>query len=191
MDRDELNELRLMGEIERNGEMSQRELAQRLHLSLGLINMFIKRLVSKGYFKMRNMPRNRVKYLLTPRGIARKSRLTMDYLRYSINFYREIKALLLETYSGLHKKGIRKVLFFGAGEVAELAFLYLKTTELVLVGIIDENAKGRSFFEFNVKGTEALSDFDYDALIVTRPGMEPNPDFLIDRGVSRDRIVVL
>jgi hypothetical protein len=95
--------------------------------------MFIKRLVSKGYFKIKNLSRNRVKYLLTPSGIARKSRLTMEYLKYSVNFYREIKALLIETYAGLHRKGIRKVLFFGAGEVAELAYLYLKTTELVLI----------------------------------------------------------
>lgn len=191
MDREELNELRLMGEIERNGEMSQRELAQRLNLSLGLINMFIKRLVSKGYFKVKNMPRNRVKYLLTPSGISRKSRLTVEYLKYSVNFYREIKALLIETYAGLHQKGIRKVLFFGAGEVAELAYLYLKTTNLVLIGIIDDSRKGRRFFEFEVKGTEAFSDFRYDALIVTRADKHLDMDALIGRGVPRDRIVLL
>lgn len=191
MNRDELNELRLLGEIERNGETSQRELALRLNLSLGLINMFIKRLVSKGYFKVKTMPRNRVKYFLTPRGIARKSRLTVEYLKYSINFYREIKALLTDTYARLQEKGIRKVLFFGAGEVAELAYLYLKTTELVLIGIIDDRRKGRSFFEFDVKGSEAFSDFRYDALIVTRAGKDLDIDFLTGRGVPRDRIVLL
>ena len=191
MNREELNELRLMGEIERNGETSQRELAQRLNLSLGLINMFIKRMVSKGYFKVKSMPRNRVKYLLTPRGIARKSRLTVEYLKSSINFYREIKALLMDTYARLQEKGIRKVLFFGAGEVAELAYLYLKTTELVLIGIVDDSRKGRSFFEFDVKGSEAFSDFRYDALIVTRAGKDLDIDFLIGWGIPRDRIVLL
>jgi DNA-binding MarR family transcriptional regulator len=191
MDRGELNELRLMGEIERNGETSQRELARRLNLSLGLINAFLKRLVSKGYFKVTTMPRNRVKYFLTPSGIARKSRLTVEYLRYSVHFYREIKSLLTGTYEGLQKKGIRTVLFFGAGEVAELAYLYLKTTGLVLVGIVDDNHKGRSFFEFHVKGCDAFSDLKYDALIITGAGGDPDVDFLTACGVPRDRIVLL
>jgi DNA-binding MarR family transcriptional regulator len=191
MNRDELNELRLMGEIERNGEMSQRELAQRLNVSLGLINAFIKRLVSKGYFKVSTMPRNRLKYFLTPSGIARKSRLTVEYLKYSINFYREIKTLLIGTYARLQEKGIRTVLFFGAGEVAELAYLYLKTTDLVLIGIIDDKRKGRSFFEFDVKGSEAFLDFRYDALIATRADTNFDIDFLVGCGVSRDRIVLL
>lgn len=192
MDKGELNELRLMGEIEREGDTSQRELAQRLNLSLGLTNAFLKRLVSKGYFKVTHLPRNRVKYLLTPSGIAHKSRLTLQYLRYSVNFYREIKSLLSNTYSTLHKKGVRTVLFFGSGEVAELAYLYLKTTGLELAGIVDENLQGRPFFEFEVRGPEALSDLKWDAVIVTRPDAAAGDYEILARfGVDRGRIVIL
>ena len=192
MDKGELNELRLMGEIGRDGETSQRELARRLNLSLGLINTFLKRLVSKGYFKVTTMPRNRVKYLLTPSGIARKTKLTMEYLKYSMHFYRDVKNLLIDTYARLQKNGVKSVVFFGAGEVAELAYLYLKMTELVLMGIVDDTYKGRSFFELDVKGTEALSDLTWDAVIVTRPGEESGDAALLAaRGVPRDRIVTL
>ena len=83
-----------MGEIERDGNHSQRDLSRRLNLSLGLVNTFLKRLVNKGYFKVKTMPRNRVKYFLTPKGIARKSRLTVEYLHYSINFYHEIDRMV-------------------------------------------------------------------------------------------------
>jgi DNA-binding MarR family transcriptional regulator len=192
MDRGDLNELRLLGEIERNGETSQRELARRLNLSLGLVNAFLKRLVSKWYFKVTTMPRNRVKYFLTPSGISRKSKLTVEYLRYSVNFYREIKTLLTGTYARLQRMGVRRVIFFGAGEVAELAYLYLKTTGLVLIAIVDDTCRGSAFFEFDVKGIEALSDFEWDALLVTRPGADSaDIKLLTDRGVSRDRIVTL
>jgi DNA-binding MarR family transcriptional regulator len=85
MDKENIHILRLMGEIERDASPSQRELSSRLNLSLGLVNTFIKRLVSKGYFKVKTMPRNRVKYFLTPKGLARKSRLTVEYLQYSVN----------------------------------------------------------------------------------------------------------
>ena len=80
MDKEHIHMLRLMGEIERDGNSSQRELSRRLNLSLGLVNTFLKRLVAKGYFKVKTMPRNRVKYFLTPKGLARKSRLTVEYL---------------------------------------------------------------------------------------------------------------
>ena len=73
MDKEDLHVLRLMGEIDRNGNYSQRELSSRLNISLGLVNTFLKRLVNKGYFKVKTMPRNRVKYFLTPEGLARKS----------------------------------------------------------------------------------------------------------------------
>ena len=96
MDKEDLHILRLMGEIDRNGNHSQRELSSRLNISVGLVNTFLKRLVNKGYFKVKTMPRNRVKYFLTPEGLARKSKLTVEYLRYSVNFYKDIKTLLLK-----------------------------------------------------------------------------------------------
>ena len=86
MDKEDFHILRLMGEIGRDGSPTQRELSRRLNISLGLVNTFLKRLVNKGYFKVKTMPRNRVKYFLTPEGLARKSRLTVEYLRYSVSF---------------------------------------------------------------------------------------------------------
>ena len=133
MDKEDLHMLRLMGEIDRDGNHSQRELSSKLNLSLGLVNTFLKRLVNKGYFKMTTMPRNRVKYFLTPEGLARKSRLTAEYLRYSVNLYRDIKTLLLNKYQEMKQKEVKKILFFGAGEEAELAYLYLQLTDIQLV----------------------------------------------------------
>ena len=95
MDKKDIHILRLMGEIERDYSPSQRELSRRLGLSLGLVNTFLKRLVNKGYFKVKTMPRKRIKYFLTAEGLARMSKLTVEYLQYSVNFYREVKNLLV------------------------------------------------------------------------------------------------
>ena len=136
MEKEDLYTLRLMGEIDRTGLVSQRELSRRLNISLGLVNTFIKRLVNKGYFKVTTMPKNRVKYFLTPAGLARKSRLTVEYLRYSVDSYKEIKNLLLNKYGEMEKMAVRSILFYGAGEVAELAYLYLQLTSIRLAGIV-------------------------------------------------------
>ncbi len=168
MEKEDLHVLQLMGEIDQLENHSQRELSRRLNMSLGLVNTFLKRLVNKGYFKVKTMPRNRVKYFLTPEGLARKSKLTAEFLHYSVNFYRDIKSLILNKYSEMEKKEVRYILFCGAGEVAELAYLYLQLSNLRLVGIVDEKQQGRNFFGFRVSGLERLQQNDWDMVLLTR-----------------------
>lgn len=192
MEKEDIHILRLMGEIERNGSYSQRELARRLNLSLGLVNRFIKRLVNKGYFKVKTLPKNRVKYLLTPKGLAQKSKLTVDYLRYSVNFYKEIKALLVKRFKEMERRGIRRILFYGAGEVAELAYLYLQLTEVRLAGILDEEDKGREFFGLKIEEISRVKRKDWDAVLITR--LEDTGRVfavLREAGVDQERIVTL
>ena len=192
MDKEDIHILRLMGEIERDGNPSQRDLSRRLNLSLGLVNTFLKRLVSKGYFKVKTMPRNRVKYFLTPKGLARKSKLTVEYLRYSINFYNEIKKLLLNKFQDMQGSQTKSILLFGAGEVAELAYLYLQLTDIELVGLVDDRKNGSPFFEYLVEGLSRLDQGDWDAILLTRlDDMEVDMKTLANKGVSPDRITAL
>jgi len=192
MEKEDLHILRLMGEVERDGSRSQRELSQRLNISLGLVNSFMKRLISKGYFKVKSLPRNRLRYLLTPEGLARKSRLTVEYLKYSVHFYREVKDLLLEKYDVLEEQEVRSILFFGAGEVAELAYLYLQQTDIQLGGVVDDQGNGQSFFGLPVEHLQRLKVRDWDRILVTRlEDTERDIRVLIENGVGRDRIITL
>ncbi len=192
MEKEDLHILRLMGEIDRMENHSQRELSKRLNLSLGLVNAFVKRLVNKGYFKVKTMPRNRVKYFLTPEGLARKSKLTAEFLHYSINYYRDIKSLLLAKFSEMQQRDVHAVLFCGAGEVAELAYLYLQLSNIRLAGILDERQQGRNFFGFKISGFERLENADWDMVLVTRlEDTEQTITALLDRGVVRGRIAII
>ncbi|MDQ1285819.1 MAG: hypothetical protein QG663_1237 [Thermodesulfobacteriota bacterium] len=192
MDKQDIHILSLMGEIEQDGGSSQRELSRRLNLSLGLVNTFLKRLVNKGYFKVKTMPSNRVKYFLTPEGVARKTRLTVEYLQYSARFYRDIKQLLIEKFGEMERKQIRSVLFFGAGEVAELAYLYIQLTGIHLAGIVDEKNNGRNFFERVAEGPERLNREDWDAILVTRlDDTARDIAYLIENGVDSSKIETL
>jgi DNA-binding MarR family transcriptional regulator len=192
MDKQDIHILRLMGEIEQDGGSTQRELSRRLNLSLGLVNTFLKRLVNKGYFKVKTMPSNRVKYFLTPEGVARKTRLTVEYLQYSARFYREIKNVLIGKFGEMEGDRIESILFFGVGEVAELAYLYLQLTAIRLVGIVDERHNGSDFFDFKVDGLDRLDRRDWDAILLTRlEDAARDTEHLIKIGVAPDRIVTL
>jgi DNA-binding MarR family transcriptional regulator len=192
MDKQDLHILRLMGELDRDGDSSQREISRRLNVSVGLVNTFLKRLVSKGYFKVKTLPRNRLKYFLTPEGLARKSRLTADYLRFSVNFYKDIKQLLLSKFKELETKHVKRVLFFGAGEVAELAYLYLQLSRLELAGVIDEHEKEKDFFGVRIKGFETLAEMDWDMILLTRlDNTEEIIQKLTQSGIDPDRIATI
>ena len=192
MEKKDLHILRLMGEIDRNGDHSQRELSSRLNISLGLVNTFLKRLVNKGYFKVKTMPRNRVKYFLTPAGLARKSRLTVEYLQYSMNFYKDIKHLLIDKFKEMEKEDIRAILFYGAGEVAELAYLYLQLTDIKLAGIIDEHLITEPFFGYTISGLESIEWMRWDIILMTRlDNTDQDIIRLTERGIDTERIATL
>lgn len=192
MDKEDLHILRLMGEIDRDGDHSQRELSRRLDLSLGLVNTFLKRLVNKGYFKVTTLPKNRLKYFLTPEGLARKSKLTVEYLRYSMNFYKDIKHLLLKTYQKMEDRKVRSVLFWGAGEVAELAYLYLQQTNIRLAGIIDDERQGRRFFDLQIERSQGVRQIEWDMIFVTRlEGIDEEIKRILESGIGQERIATL
>jgi DNA-binding MarR family transcriptional regulator len=192
MDKEDLHILRLMGEIDRDGDHSQRELSQRLDLSLGLVNTFLKRLVTKGYSKVTTLPKNRLKYFLTPEGIARKSKLTVEYLHYSMNFYRDIKHLLLKKYQEMEANKVQSILFWGAGEVADLAYLYLQQTNIQLAGIIDDEKQGKKFFNFKIDRSHRVRQLEWDMVFVTRlDDIEEDIKRLHENGITQERIATL
>ena len=88
MEKEDLRILQIIEEVENNNKITQRELAKKLNISIGMTNFFVKRIIKKGYFKITNIPKNRLMYMITPKGIIEKSRLTFEYLRYSLNFYK-------------------------------------------------------------------------------------------------------
>src|SRR6476646_8171855 len=89
MDLQGQRDLLLLSELDRNGGATQRTLATKLGVALGLTNLYLKRLARKGYIKITTIQRNRIRYLLTPQGFAEKSRLTYQYMQYSLVQYRE------------------------------------------------------------------------------------------------------
>ena len=82
--------------LEQNPEMTQRELAKALGVSVGAANYCLKALVEQGWVKLENFQRNPNKlgylYLLTPMGIAAKTQLTASFLRRKIAEYEDLRA---------------------------------------------------------------------------------------------------
>ena len=168
MESKNLKTLQLLEAIAADKPTSQRELSDVLQISLGLVNSFIKRLVKKGYCKVTTVPKNRVKYMLTPAGAMEKTRLTYEYISSSYHYFKAAKNRVEDLYSNLHSEGATRVVFYGAGELADIAFLSMAGTGVRLIDVVDPNKEGEMFSDFIVKAISRLRRVDYDAILVTR-----------------------
>jgi len=138
--------LLLLSEITGEEPLSQRELSRRLGIAVGLVNSYLKNLVSKGYVRVKNFPKNRYAYLLTPQGLTEKSRLAYQHLSYFTSLYTVARQDYLDLFRRLEASGVREVAFCGVDEVAEVAYLSLRETGLKLVAAMDDTRAGDDFF---------------------------------------------
>jgi DNA-binding MarR family transcriptional regulator len=125
--------------------LSQRGLAARLNIALGLTNAYLKRCVRMGLVKVRKIPPNRYAYYLTPKGFGEKSRLTAHYLFRSFDFYRRARNECDRLLGEAADAGQRRIAVVGAGELAEIALLCALQHDVEVVGIADERAGANRF----------------------------------------------
>ena len=191
MDREELRTLRILEEIDQDNTISQRTLSQKIDISVGLVNRFIKRLMEKGYFKATTIPSHRIKYILTPKGMTEKTRLTYEYLRYSIRFYKELKGSLEEVLNEVKASGVGTILLYGSGEIAELAILFSAVNKIEIVGIIDDEGGGRCL-EMNISDLSSIDDFRFDAILVLHTqDVKERTEKLTELGIDKKSIYTL
>ena len=164
---DDYRSFLLLDEISRNNKVTQRDLSRRLGVALGLINSYIKNLTSKGYVTIAAIPRNRYKYYLTPNGFIEKTRLTYHHLQNFTNLYRSARQDFQKLFQNLQKENIKRVVFCGADEVTEIAYITLQEFEIELAGVVDTGAKDQSFLDQSIRPLEHLKRLDYDRVIVT------------------------
>ena len=162
MDPKDIRTLKILEKVDNGAAPSQRDLARDLNVSLGLVNSFIKRLVKKGYFKVTHIPKNRIRYILTPMGAAEKTRLTYLYVQYSYNFYKDARQKLRDLYTDLEQQGVSQIVFYGASELAEIAFLSLQETNIELVGVFDDEKEGTRFMRYMVTHPDKMATFSFD-----------------------------
>jgi DNA-binding MarR family transcriptional regulator len=167
MDARDLRTLKILERVDNGKTPSQRDLAGELNISLGLVNSFIKRLVTKGFVKITTIPKNRIKYILTPSGAAEKTRLTYKYIQHSYSFYKDARQKLRKLCADLEKKGIQRIVFYGAGDLAEIAYISLQETPIQLAAIVDDKKKGQRFMKQIVADPDRLNGIAFDRILIT------------------------
>jgi DNA-binding MarR family transcriptional regulator len=152
----------ILSAIEAGTATSQRSLAGRLGIALGLTNLLIRRLARKGWIRVTRVQPNRVAYFLTPRGLAEKARMSSAYFQHSIQYYASARDRITASFAALSAQwptdGVSRkpVVFLGTGEAAEIGYLCMQETDLTLVAVVDFQGRQR-FFGVPVYSAERLS----------------------------------
>lgn len=117
-------DLVLLEQIEQNPNATQATLASQLGVAVGTVNWHLKRLIEKGYIKVKRAERRKLKYIITPAGITLRASLTLDYIRSSMEMYRLVRQRMKTAVAGLTEKQVDTVRIVGGfAEVADICRL--------------------------------------------------------------------
>ena len=138
MKQEELRTLTLFNTVENTPTINQRQLAQKLDVSLGLANTYFQRVLKKGWIRAKQVEPRRWLYFLTPKGALEKSRLSLSYLHRTLESFRELKKRGDKQLRILYEKGFKGVHLCGENDLIEILSFCFSSYEIELHSVIPE-----------------------------------------------------
>lgn len=192
MNHQDIRTLKFLEAIEKSSRLSQRYLAEHLDISLGSVNSFLKRLAQNGYCTVRTMPKHRITYMLTQKGLDEKTRLTYSYIQFSLNFYSDVHRKIKRTLDKLEADGAHHIIFYGIGDLAEITYASLQETPLKFKAMVDDPHEGKLFLGHRVQSFDALNTLSFDKILITAFSAKENPmNVLMKRNIHKDTITLI
>lgn len=119
----EARERSLLEHIENNPDISQATLADQLDVAVGTVNWHIKRLIDKGYVKAKRAQRKKLRYIITPEGLALRAKLTIKYVENQMRLYRQTRTDMRTLLAKVEEAGYSQVMIEGNSEIADVCQL--------------------------------------------------------------------
>ena len=164
----DFKELRLLEELEETPQITQRKMADRLGIALGVANLLTKNLIKKGYVRATKVGWRRWVYTLTPEGFTRKLHLTRQYVDRTIDHYRRIKLLLRAELDFVEIGRSSRVAIVGKSELSEIVYLALGDLGVTKITFFDDKFIGNKMFNLTVKKEVELNPVNFDIVISAR-----------------------
>jgi DNA-binding MarR family transcriptional regulator len=134
---DPARELILLEQIERDPDVTQASLAALLGVAVGTVNWHIKRFIAKGYVKVKRAQRRKLRYIITPDGLAFRARLTVNYIETSMNLYRRTRQRVRDLLVEIKEVGYHQVQISGEGDIADICRLTCLEQGVEVIPTID------------------------------------------------------
>ena len=186
-------ELTVLSEVQSTPDTSQRRLAKRLGISLGVTNLLLRNMARKGYVRVSRAGWRRWLYALTPAGFSHKVQLMAAYIHRFLNHYQRIRQALREEMEPLALHMESSVAIYGTGEFAELVYLGLRELGIEEVDIFTSGSPdGSRFLGMPVRDVTVMRPEYYDRVIVgLLEDTDNSCEELRARGVTSEQLVTL
>ncbi len=120
---DHNSDLVILEQIEKDPDATQANLASQMGVAVATINWHLKRLIAKGYVKARRVGRRKLRYIITPEGLALRAHLTLDYIQTSFHLFRLIRQRMQDAIVQVREAGYDRICLEGDGDIAEVCRL--------------------------------------------------------------------
>ncbi len=161
--------LQLLEEVHRCANVSQRALAERVGVAVGAVNRYLRDLIRGGYVRVVDSGVRPFAYRLTARGRAYCQGARHAQYEHAVESFREMEGRIAARLGELRRRGAKRVVFYGAGVVMEVALPLAKVAGLEVAGVVDDDpAKhGRPQRGLRVFASGALNSLAPDAVVIT------------------------
>jgi len=132
-------ELILLEEIEQDPDITQAGLAAQLGVAVGTVNWHLKRLISKGYVKVKRAQRRKLRYIITPEGLVFRAHLAVNFIENSMRLYRKTRVHVRELLNHVHQAGFHEVMIQGDGDISDICKLTCLEQGIHVVELISQN----------------------------------------------------
>ena len=186
-------ELMILNIISKDNNVSQRDLASTCNMSLSMVNSYLEEAKNKGYISV-SSNNKRVVYSVTKKGKDRIKVLDISLLKSSLDIYNSAKVECLTFLKSIILKGYKNILFYGAGEVAEILLYVLNNSDINInvLGIIDDDIlkQNTKFVDIDVISINDINKYDIDGILVSSytNTLKINKN-LIDFGFDKTKII--
>ena len=163
----ERHELRVLELIEEQDKLTQRGVAADLEIAIGMANSLIKRLVRKGYIKIKDVPSSRYGYYLTPQGFLAKSQLVSKYIANSVKFFGDVRRDFKAIAKQVSKSKHRSVGCIGTGEILEIAQMVFQSHNVKIRFVVDVLGHGENQHYKDLSDVPSALMDEIDYLVIT------------------------
>ena len=159
--------LQIFDIIERNPKISQKKITLHTGLAAGLVHSLMRKVISKGWVRVKQVSAKRWLYFLTPEGFFEKSRLTVNYFSRTMSTYRMMQKLVREQLELCAENDWLKLVVAGDNELAEICVLNIRASnEFDLVAVVSGRGNGKTIVDRDIQDYESIQNLNYDKFFI-------------------------
>jgi DNA-binding MarR family transcriptional regulator len=160
--------LQVLDALDGAGHVAQRAVAETVGMVASRVNRIINALVEQGRVAVSDGTVRPYAYRVTPTGRAYLQELSYDHYASVVGRFRQVEARIRTRLADIRDAGAEKVVFYGAGDVMEVAYPLAQRLGLKVVGVVDDDpSKHSNQRRFSVGAPGSIGDLAPDAVVIT------------------------